>query len=176
MKVGIICGYGSKLDEGTRQYVESVMKYVLSNKIQTLILSGGFTSRESNTSEARLMLSLMEQQSQDVELLLEEKSLTTLHNLLYAKEIIERLKLSEYEVCIFCDQVRYLKIYILSKVIFKNSQNIQVIKISRKEYFTAYILQIISIIYQLLGAINPSIEKKIFLARKRWIEKKSNLK
>lgn len=170
MKVGIVCGYGSHLDNQLKRYVNYVMKYALKNEINYLIFSGGYTFKDSTTSEAMLMSSLIDQPTQTINIVLEERALTTLHNLFYAKEIIESLKLNQYELYIFCDQVRFFKVCVLSKLIFKESK-INLIKFRRQEAFIAYIMQIPSILYQSLGAVSPEWEKKLLIAKQKWINK-----
>lgn len=170
MRIGIVCGYGSNLDEQLKQYVNSVMKYAIAHKINNLIFSGGYTFKKSTISEARLMSSLIVEPRSDITILLEEKALTTLHNLIYSKELTESLNEKEYDLYVFCDQVRFIKAYLLSKILFKH-RNIKIIKVARKEVLTAYILQIPSIFYQALGAIYPSFEKKILLSKQKWIDK-----
>jgi len=170
MRIGIVCGYGSNLDEQLKQYVSSIMEYAIKHKINSLIFSGGYTFKKSTISEARLMASLIVQPNSDTTILLEEKALTTLHNLIYSKKILESLNEKEYELFIFCDQVRFIKVNLLSKILFKD-KNIKIIKVSRKELLAAYILQIPSIFYQGLGAIYPKFEKKILLSKQKWIDK-----
>lgn len=170
MKVGLICGYGSHLDDQLKRYVNYVMEYALKNGINNLIFSGGYTFKDSTTSEAMLMSSLIEQPTPTINIVLEERALTTLHNLLYAKEVIESLKFDQYELYIFCDQVRFFKVYILSKLIFKEIK-INIIKFRRQETVIAYIMQIPSILYQSLGAVSPGWEKKLSIAKQKWINK-----
>jgi hypothetical protein len=170
MKVGLICGYGSHLDDQLKRYVNYVMEYALKNGINNLIFSGGYTFKDSTTSEAMLMSSLIEQPTPTINIVLEERALTTLHNLLYAKEVIESLKFDQYELYIFCDQVRFFKVYILSKLIFKEIK-INIIKFRRQETVLAYIMQIPSILYQSLGAVSPGWEKKLSIAKQKWINK-----
>ena len=170
MKVGIVCGYGSHLDNQLKRYVNSVMEYALKNEINHLIFSGGYTFKDSTTSEAMLMSSLIDQPTQTINIVLEERALTTLHNLLYAQEIIESLNFNQYELYIFCDQVRFIKIYVLSKLIF-NKSKVNLIKFRRQEAFLAYIMQIPSILYQSLGAVSPGWEKKLLIAKQKWINK-----
>ncbi|MEQ8468648.1 ElyC/SanA/YdcF family protein [Coleofasciculus sp. E1-EBD-02] len=170
MKVGIVCGYGSHLDNQLKRYVNSVMEYALKNEINYLIFSGGYTFKDSTTSEAMLMSSLIDQPTQAINIVLEERALTTLHNLLYAQEIIEFFKFNQYELYIFCDQVRFVKVYILSKLIF-NETKVNLIKFRRQEALLAYIMQIPSIFYQGLGAVSPSWEKKLLIAKQKWINK-----
>lgn len=170
IKIGIVCGYGSVLDENLKKYVNSVIEYALKNQISTLILSGGHTSKESAISEAKLMLDLCQKQNLCLTFVLEEKSITTLHNLLYAKQIIDEFKLDRKEVYIFCDNVRFMKVNLISRIIFQG-ESTRVIKFSRKEHPIMYIVQLPSAFIQCLGAIFPTVERKILLYRQDWIDK-----
>ena len=170
IKIGIVCGYGSVLDENLKKYINCVIEYAIKNQITTLILSGGHTSKKSAISEAKLMLDFCQKPNSCLIFVLEEKSITTLHNLLYAKQIIDGFKSEKKEVYIFCDNVRFMKVNLMSRIIFRG-ESTRVIKIARKEHPIMYIVQLPSTFIQCLGVIFPIVEKKIFIHRQNWIDK-----
>ncbi len=171
MKIAIVCGYGLVLDANLSEYLEAVVNFVKTQQIDNLILSGGYTSKKLNFSEAKVMLDFIKTRKLDLPIILEEESLTTLHNLLFSKKIIGKFEKKIEKIYIFCDEVRYPKIYILSKIIF-NNQLIEVTQIGRKEPFISYLMQIPSTIYQVLGAILPAVERRILWNRQNWLNKK----
>lgn len=172
MNLGIVCGYDIILDQNIIKYLENVINISENNQIYNLILSGGYTSKKLNISEARLMFDFIQKQNRQFNLILEEESLTTLHNLLESKKIIDILGISCDIIYIFCDDVRFLKVCLLSKIIFKG-QCIKVIHLARKEPISWYFVQIPSTVVQVLGAMFPFIEKKILLSKKEWLKKQN---
>jgi len=166
MKLGIVCGYSSILDENLITYLENVITVSQENQIYNLILSGGYTSKKLELSEARLMFEFIQKQKGGLNLILEEESLTTLHNLLLSRKIINDLSISYDYLYIFCDNVRFVKVYLLSKIIFKD-QCIEVIRLSRKEPIYWYFMQIPSTIFQILGVFFPPVEKILLLLRRQ---------
>lgn len=166
MKLGIVCGYSPILDENLITYLENVITVSQENQIYNLILSGGYTSKKLELSEARLMFEFIQKQKGGLNLILEEESLTTLHNLLLSRKIINDLSISYDYLYIFCDNVRFVKVYLLSKIIFKD-QCIEVIRLSRKEPIYWYFMQIPSTIFQILGVFFPSVEKILLLLRRQ---------
>lgn len=173
MHLGIVCGYGLILDQNLIKYLENVIKICENNKIYNLVLSGGYTSGKLDISEARLMFDFIQKHNREFNLILEEESLTTLHNLLESKKIIDNLGISYDMLYIFCDDVRFLKVCLLSKIIF-NGQCIKVINLARKEPIIWYLIQIPSTVFQILGSIFPFIEKKILLSKQNWLKNKIN--
>lgn len=170
MKIGIVCGYGSILDDNLKSYLNGVIDYSKKEGIDRLILSGGCTFTSSTDSEAKVMHDFIRQSDSTCEIFMEEKALTTLHNFLYSKELINQIPIQVTRVTIFCDQVRYIKVYLLSQIIFRNKiVNIKVFY--RKEPFFTYLMQIPSTISHVAGAIFPSVERSILRKKQQWIEK-----
>jgi hypothetical protein len=170
MKMGIVCGYGNICDENLKSYIDNVVKYACQNEISVLILTGGYTFTKSNISEAKLMSELVLQYTDKLLIYLEEESITTLHNLLYAKDLIEKLNLTAIELYIFCDTIRELKVKILGKIIF-DSEFKKVVSYGRVEPLIVYLMQIPSILFQSLGAFFPLLAKKILVDKQQWINK-----
>lgn len=171
MKVGIVCGYGNIVDENLKNYIDLVICYIMENKIDQLILSGGCSFTKSNISEAQLIKELIRTKILDIDIFLEEESLTTLHNLLYSKRFLDNLENNKIQdIYIYCDQVRYFKINCLAKIIFRDYP-VKIIKLQRKENLWIYLVQIPSLFIQCLGAIFPDIEKQILINKKKWIQK-----
>ncbi len=116
------------------------------------------------------MKDIIKQQNQQINIWLEPEAITTLHNLLRSKELIDRLQLETQELYIFCDRARFIKVYLLAQIIFKNT-NIKVIRFGRQEPYIIYLIQIPSTILQILGAFFPKIEKKLLQNKQNWIDK-----
>ncbi|WP_254174025.1 ElyC/SanA/YdcF family protein [Planktothrix pseudagardhii] len=171
MKIGIVCGYGNIVDDNLKNYIDLVIFYITEDKIDKLILSGGCSFTGSNISEAQLMKELIRTKILDIDICLEEESLTTLHNLLYSKRFLDNLEYYQIQaIYIYCDQVRYFKINCLAKIIFRDDP-VKIIKLQRKEKPLIYLAQIPSLFIQCLAAIFPNIEKHILINKKKWIQK-----
>ncbi|MFW6129978.1 MAG: ElyC/SanA/YdcF family protein [Atribacterota bacterium] len=155
--IGIICGYGVILNNNLKEYLNSVIEYINNYKINIIILSGGFTLKNSDVSEAQVMFDYIKSKI-NIKILKEENSHITFHNLQYSQSVIDKLQLSKYKLYIFCDNLRFIKVFLLSKIVFKNKET-NVIKIKRKEKLIEYLIQIPSTIYQLIKAICFSLKK-----------------
>jgi len=165
LKIGIICGYGVILDENLKGYLNSVLEYLEIHNINTIILSGGRTGRHSNMSEAQIMSDFIKAKT-NIKILKEENSFKTSQNLHYSKRIIDNLKFSKYKIFLFCDYLRFIKVLLLSNIIFKNIET-KVIRIKRKEKFIVYLIQIPSTFFQLLDVIYNNVIRKIENPKKK---------
>ena len=169
MRLGIVCGYGIIVDQRLQTYLNSVIQYVTTHHIQNLLLTGGYTVQNANTTEAQVLARAIQKIHPDINIMMEDRSITTLHNLLYSKHMIETLDVPIEDVYIFCDAVRFMKVFCLSKILFKNYP-VHVVSFKRKEPLFMYILQIPFTLIQCLGAIFPKIERTILSSRQRWMK------
>jgi len=165
MNLGIVCGYGVSLENDLERYADSISEFLDSKKIDSLILCGGYTVEQSDYSEAGLMQQLLQERGVKQQLFLEEKSVTSLHNLLFAREIIENYNEPIQSVYILCDSARKFKIYCLSKIIFSDFV-VKIIPFGRKEFILIYLIQLPSTLIQSLGAIFPELSDTLFASRK----------
>ena len=166
MKIGIVCGYGLEVDWRLRQYLAGVLEYALEHKLDTLILSGGYTMKGAEESEARVLWRVMRPQISAFQVFYEERSLSTLHNLLYSAKLIEERSLAVKQLYIFCDRLRFLKVFCLSKIIFKGDK-VRIVTFERKEPLLMYLMQIPFTVLQCLGAVCPPVEKSILSVRRK---------
>jgi hypothetical protein len=170
MKIGIVCGYGIISDERLHRYLHAVSTYATEQHIELLILSGGYTVKGAKRTEARVMREVIQQETSGFQIILEEESISTLHNLVYSKQILGQFCIPGDHLYIFCDYVRFMKVTCLAKILFKEYA-VRVVKFERKEPLFIYMLQIPFTVLQCLGALFPAIEKKIMQCRRYWMEK-----
>ncbi len=169
-KIAIVCGYGNTLNENIKNYINSVVDYVTQEHLSTLILSGGYTCNDQ-ISEAKLMAQLISDRTDQVNLVLEEEAMTTVHNLLYANKILVNWTEPVEELYIFCDRVKYTKVYWLSRLIFSD-RVVKIIKFYGKtENLFVDLIQIPSTLIQGLAVIFPKIDKKILVLKQKWLNK-----
>jgi DUF218 domain len=153
------------LARDTLDAFEEVPKYEsLTLPFRTLFL------RINNVSEAEVMNDFIRQSNPSIQIFMEDKALTTLHNFLYSKAIIEQTPILVDELTIFCDRARSLKVYCLSLIVF-GDKKVNIKMLSRQEPLWVYFLQLPSTINHVLGAIIPSMEKRILVKKQQWIKK-----
>ena len=84
MKIGIVCGYGIVSDERLHSYLHAVATYAMEQHIDLMILSGGYTVKGAQQTEASVMWEVIRQEDPGFQMILEEESISTLHNLMYS--------------------------------------------------------------------------------------------
>ncbi len=114
MNIAIVLGYGlfEESNQEYKDYLDWIAKTVTDQKIEKLIICGGFTNPlHKDLSEAQSMSNYIKNLlPPDIKIVLEEKSITTPQNLEFAKEEIA----TEDSVLIFCDLARLAKVIWLS--------------------------------------------------------------
>jgi hypothetical protein len=148
MNIGIVCGYGVSLENDLETYADSISLFLSSSNIDKLILCGGYTVENSLYSEAGLMRDLLQQRKVDQELILEESSVTSLHNLLFSKEILENIAYPLQEIY--------------------SNYSVKVISFGRKELALMYLVQIPSTVIQALAAVFPGLSDTLSTSRSKW--------
>ena len=113
--VGIVCGYD--LNDDLPDYVKSVAPLIASENLDLVILSGGHTSPRSNHSEAWVMAEHLRVILPQPGLVLEEHSMTTLENLVFARALAERHAGVVERFVVFCDRVHRRKVATLARMI-----------------------------------------------------------
>src|SRR5438270_226381 len=113
--VGIVCGYD--LNDGLRDYVESVAPLIERENLDFVILSGGRTSPQSHHSEAWVMAAHLRESLPTRELVLEEHAMTTLENLIFARGLAEHHAGVVARFVVFCDRLHRRKVAALPKLI-----------------------------------------------------------
>lgn len=107
MHIALILGYGVHLG-GTFPYLDLIQPHL--EKFDLIIPCGGFTNRDTpEISEALSIQMYLESKGVEKKFLLEDASLTTPENILYAKNLIDSLENVE-SITIFCDSIRVPKI------------------------------------------------------------------
>jgi len=169
MKIGIVCGYGIVADERLIAYVRRVIESADEQQLDTLILCGGQTIRGAERTDAKTLRDLIGSDAARFRLLLEEASISTLSNLLYARQLIETCRLSVESLTIFCDTLRFVKVACLAKILFRGNP-VHVVRVHRHEPLVMYALQIPFTFLQCAGAFCPPLARLLerirrFMAR-----------
>lgn len=124
MITSLILGYGlfEETNQEYKDYLDWIAKTVTDQKIEKLIICGGFTnSLHKDLSEAQSMNNYIKKLlPSDIKIVLEEKSITTPQNLEFAKAEIT----AEDNILIFCDLARLAKVIWLSaRILLGKSQS-----------------------------------------------------
>lgn len=141
MKTYLVLGYGIpkklEVDANYRTYLGIVFNTIfsqsqISKELATMIFCGGLTDmfKPYKRTEAQEMLrlfrlfadrSVCRDVTKSWQYVLEKKSLSTLENLVYAKQILDGKKLNATSLTIFCEATREKRIKRLAKKIFGNA-------------------------------------------------------
>ena len=168
MQIGIVCGYGITADARLTNYLQAVIQHAHAHQLRALILSGGATVPQNPRTEAQVMRETIMALTTAFDVILEERSITTLHNLLYARQLIVDRRLPITTVYIFCDAVRALKVVCLATLIFQR-QIVHVVPCYRREPWWMYLLQIPFLPLQCLGAVCPVCAAMLLVSRHAWM-------
>ncbi|MGC8572351.1 MAG: ElyC/SanA/YdcF family protein [Candidatus Micrarchaeia archaeon] len=95
--------------EHYKKYLDEFVDFVNKNKIEKVILCGGYTTKESPLSEAASVKQYIEPKiSKDIKIILEEQSITASQSIKFSKKLV-KLK-PEDEVTVFCDSSIAVKV------------------------------------------------------------------
>ena len=147
--IAIVCGYD--LDSDLREYVRRVAAAIAEERCDALVLSGGRTSPTIDDSEARAMTRALSEHLTDPVMVLEERAMTTLENLVFAREIAERLfPVRRYVVT--CDRVHAPKVFALSAILLRRRFTVR--SVARKVPLKVILFEPVSLRGQWCGDVS----------------------
>jgi len=146
MQTYLILGYGIpkkiETDDNYRRYLGIVFNTIFDrsqkrHNAATMFFCGGMTDmykpyKRSEAGEMLRMFRLFADQNvcrsvtKNWKYLLEKKSLSTLENLIYTKQILDQKKISSSTITLFCEATRYKRINRLAKKIFGKAEVIAI--------------------------------------------------
>ena len=148
--IAIVCGYD--LHSDLRDYVRRVAAVLDSEKCDALVLSGGRTSTTIDDSEAQAMTRALAEHLVDPVVVLEERAMTTLENIVFAREMAERLfPVRRYVVT--CDRVHAAKVMALCAILLR--RRFRVRPVPRKVPLRVTLFEPISFVAEVTAAIVP---------------------
>lgn len=148
-RVVVVCGYDrfSDLDE----YAGQVAARLRGGRIDAVIASGGFTNAFSDHSEAWLMSRVLESELPGTTVLLEERAMNTLDNLVHSLEIA-RARFGRVESLeVFCGKAHRLKVLILARLLWGRS--VSVSAVDREVGWMVPVLEPFSIAIETLAVV-----------------------
>lgn len=148
--IAIVCGYDLHTD--LRDYIRRVVDVLDHDTCDALIMSGGRTSPTIDDSEAQAMTRALSEHVTDHVVILEERAMTTLDNLVYAREIAERLFPVERYV-VTCDRVHAPKVIALAAILLR--RRFRVHAVGRKVPLKVTLFEPFSFVVEVIAAIVP---------------------
>lgn len=160
--IAIVCGYD--LHSDLRDYVRRVAGVLDAEKCDALILSGGRTSPTIDDSEAQAMTRALSEHLTDHVVILEERAMTTLENLLFAREIAEKLfHVQRYVVT--CDRVHAPKVAALCAILLRRKFRVR--PVARKVPLRVTLFEPFSLAIEVFAAIVPAFRSVLRRAAMR---------
>ena len=152
--VAIVCGYDRFSD--LHLYAEQVASEIASARVDRIIVTGGFTSRDSYHSEAWVMARVLAVKLPHAVVVLEEWAMTTVDNLVFSRAIaIEKFAAGSFLV--FCDQAHRLKAAVLTRIILGVDATVRTIP--RTVPWRTLALEPLSIVCEAVCAVAPPLRK-----------------
>ena len=149
-RVAIVCGYDLRTD--LRDYVRRVAGVLDEEQCDALVLSGGRTSPTIDDSEAQAMTRALAEHLVGPHIVLEERAMTTLDNIVYARELAEQLfPVREYIVT--CDRVHAAKVFALSAILLR--RRFRVRSVARRVPLKVTLFEPVSLVVEVIAAIVP---------------------
>jgi hypothetical protein len=162
--VGIVCGYD--LNDHLPDYVKSVAPLIARENLDLVILSGGHTSPRSNHSEAWVMAGHLRIILAQPEVILEEHSMTTLENLVFARALAERHAGVVGRFVVFCDRVHRRKVAALARMILGARTIVQ--SVDHEVAMRVRLFEPVSHLIEILAAGVPPLRKYLRAAAMRF--------
>lgn len=151
-RVGVVCGYD--LNGDLPAYVAGVARELARVHCDVVIFSGGQTSPVTWHSEAWTIADGVHTLLPELEIILEERAMTTLDNLVFAHAIAQHSYPGlALDYVVFCDSAHARKVRILARMIL--GMRATVIALSREVSLRIRIFEPISTLFEMLGVHSP---------------------
>ena len=160
-RVGIVCGYGTQLDDTYKEHLDAVAKDA--DKLDFILVSGGFTNpKNKKLSEATVMKRYLLKRNPSLVVFREEQALNSIGNLRYSKSVLLTLfpnLNAKLEVTIYCKRPWWLKVKLLSLFLMKPFNKVSVRATSRASSWKEYVKQcVFAIIFDFLSLLFPKLQ------------------
>ncbi|HEX9164042.1 MAG TPA: YdcF family protein [Thermoanaerobaculia bacterium] len=148
--IAIVCGYDLHTD--LRDYVRRIAGILEEEQCDALVLSGGRTSPLNDDSEAQAMTRALAEHLPNPLIILEERAMTTLDNILYARQLAEQIfAVRRYVVA--CDRVHAPKVMALSAILLR--RRFVVRAVPRKVPLAVMLFEPVSFVIEVAAALLP---------------------
>ncbi|HSP35137.1 MAG TPA: ElyC/SanA/YdcF family protein [Thermoanaerobaculia bacterium] len=154
--VALVCGYD--LHSDLHEYVGNVVPVIDETRPHAIVFSGGFTSPVHDDSEAQAMTRILAQHVPNALVVLEERAMTTLDNIVYGRTIADALFHATHYVVI-CDRVHAAKVRALSALLLRARSTVR--PVGRKVPLSVMVFEPLSIVIEVLAAIFPLLRRPL---------------
>ena len=155
-RVGVVCGYD--LNGDLPAYVAGVARELARVHCDVVIFSGGQTSPVTWHSEAWTIADGVHALLPDLEIILEERAMTTLDNLVFAHAIAQHgFPGVTLDYFVFCDSAHARKVRILSRMIL--GLRTTVIELPRDVSLRVRMFEPLSTLFEMWGAHSPRMRR-----------------
>jgi DUF218 domain-containing protein len=160
--IAIVCGYD--LHSDLQEYVRSVVPVILAEHCDAIIFSGGYTSPVHDHSEAEAMTRAFASHVPDALVILEERAMTTLDNIVYGNQIAKQL-FPVRRYIVICDRVHAVKVTLLSAILMRVGFTVRAVprKVPRK----VLLFEPVSIVAEAVAAVIPFLRTPLRRAAMR---------
>ena len=155
--IGIVCGYDRYAD--LDQYTSLVAGELAREPFDAIIVTGGFTDPQSRHSEAQLMSAVVSRHLPHALVVLEERAMTTLDNLVFGKAVADGLFERIDRFVVFCDAAHRIKVSILTRLILDVRGTVRAVH--RVVPFITHLLEPPSIVIESAAALFPPLRKYV---------------
>lgn len=157
-RVGLVCGYD--LNGDLAAYVEGVARELSRAHCDVVIFSGGQTSPVTWHSEAWTIADGVRRVLPALEIVLEERAMTTLDNLVFARQIAHSSFAGQsLEYVVFCDSAHVRKVRILSRMILGRA--VAVIALQRDVSLRIRLFEPVSTVLEMIGMLSPRLQRAV---------------
>jgi DUF218 domain-containing protein len=161
--IAIVCGYD--LHSDLSEYVRRVAAVIDEECCDALVLSGGRTSPTIDDSEAQAMTRALAEHLPDHTVVLEERAVTTLDNIVFAREMAERLfPVRRYIVT--CDRVHAMKVTALAAILLR--RRFKVRAVPRRVPMKVKLFEPVSFVVEVIAAVFPFFRHALRRAAMRF--------
>ncbi|MDQ3099022.1 MAG: YdcF family protein [bacterium] len=160
MTIGLILGSGVYTD-GNKQYsdyLDESLKTVLSKKVDYIIPCGGITNPNLLTlSESKSIKQYLLKINPELaaNFIIEDKSLTSLQNLQFARDILIKRNITPDDLYICCDSIRAPKNFYCAATLFNSYLKLNV---NEEEIYTVLATELISQKFKLRERVTLSLK------------------
>ena len=163
-RVVIVCGYDRfhDIDEYAARVAESLAK----ERFDAIIASGGFTSAASSHSEAWLMARVLTRELAGASIIIEERAMTTLDNLVHSSELAISFGVVEQFV-VYCDSAHRTKVAILSRIVL--GRGVKVCAVRRDVPWFVHAFEPASIVFESVAAVVP-LFRRLMSRSAAWVK------
>jgi len=154
--VALVCGYD--LHSDLDGYVKRVIPVLDETQPHAIVFSGGFTSPVHNDSEAQAMTRILSPHVPNALVVLEERAMTTLDNIVYGRTIGDSLFHATHYVVV-CDRVHAAKVRVLCSILLRSRATVR--PVGRKVPIPVLAFEPVSLMIEAAAAIVPFLRRPL---------------